>query len=135
MFPFTQLSYCKVRANPVLVVDLEFKESRLRVYIATGAKETSPGIQFGSLASQADALLIELAGPGKDFYLLRKHLKSAQGALVVPWAVVGTLVIVSTILIFKLGQYITTFLALFRPLDINQIVAETIKDEIYIFFN
>ena len=29
-----------------------------------GAKETSPVIKLGSLALQADTLLIELAGPG-----------------------------------------------------------------------
>ena len=60
---------CKVHANAVLVVDLEFEESWLRVKIAKGAKETSPGIQLGSLALQADALPIELAGPSTDFSL------------------------------------------------------------------
>ena len=64
MFPFTQSSSCKVRANPIFVVDLEFEDSRLRVKIATGAKETSPGIELKSLALQADSLPIELAGPG-----------------------------------------------------------------------
>ena len=57
-FPFTQSSSCKVHANPVLIVDLEFN-----VYIATGPKETTPGIKLGSRASQADALPIELASP------------------------------------------------------------------------
>ena len=50
--------------NPVLVVGLEFEESRLRVIIATGAKETLPGIELVSLALQAEALPIKLAGPG-----------------------------------------------------------------------
>ena len=63
-FPFTQSSLCKVHANPVLVVDLEFEELRSCVKIATCSKETSPGIELGSLASQADALPIVLASPG-----------------------------------------------------------------------
>ena len=58
MFPFTQSSSCNVRANPVLIVDLEFEELRLRIKIDTGAKETSPGIKLGLLAWQGDALPI-----------------------------------------------------------------------------
>ena len=62
--PFHSINSCKVCANPVLIVDLEFEESRLGIKIAMGAKETSPGIELGLLASQADALPIEQAGPG-----------------------------------------------------------------------
>ena len=45
-----------------------FKESRLHVQIATGAKETLPVVELGSQAFQADALWIELAGPGTLFH-------------------------------------------------------------------
>ena len=70
------MSSCKVRANPVLVVDLEFEELRLCVYIARGAMETSPEIELGLLASQVDALPIELAGPGTQAWLSTINYKA-----------------------------------------------------------
>ena len=69
--PFRSIRFVKVRANPVLVVDLEFfKESGLSVKNYHGRKR----IELGLLALQVDTLPIELAGPSqvRGFYLYDK---------------------------------------------------------------
>ena len=70
MFPFAQSSSYKVCTIPDFysVWLRNIKKSRLRVKIATDAKETSPVAKLGSLALQADALPIELASPGDRYF-------------------------------------------------------------------
>ena len=69
-----------------VVFDSElFEESRLRVKIATGAKETLPEVKLGSLASQTDSLPIELAAPSFTYDIFSLDYEAQTGRKLVPF--------------------------------------------------